>query len=42
MLQKKYTLLARNELGERTFASPIAVDGALFLRSESHLWKITP
>jgi outer membrane protein assembly factor BamB len=32
--------LAANDLGERTFASPAAIDGALFIRSESHLWRI--
>jgi outer membrane protein assembly factor BamB len=32
--------LSTNELGERTFASPAAIDGALVLRSESHLWRI--
>jgi outer membrane protein assembly factor BamB len=36
----EYKLLATNELGERTFASPAVIDGALFLRSESHLWRI--
>lgn len=39
---KTYELLAKNELGERTLASPAVADGALFLRSEGHLWKITP
>jgi outer membrane protein assembly factor BamB len=36
----EFKLLATNELGERTFASPAVMDGALFLRSESHLWRI--
>lgn len=35
-------VMAKNELGERTFASPAPLDGALFLRSEQHLWKIVP
>jgi outer membrane protein assembly factor BamB len=35
-----FKLLATNELGERTFASPAVTDGALILRSESHLWRI--
>ncbi len=29
------------DLAERTLASPILLDGALYLRTESHLWKIT-
>ena len=36
----EYDLLAINDLGERTFASPATVDGALIFRSESHLWRI--
>ena len=36
----EYKLLATNELGERTFASPAVADGALFLRSESSVWRI--
>jgi outer membrane protein assembly factor BamB len=36
----QFKLLATNELGERTFASPAVTDGALILRSESHLWRI--
>ena len=28
------------EMEERIFASPAAVDNALFIRSEEHLWKI--
>jgi outer membrane protein assembly factor BamB len=35
-----YELLATNDVGERTFASPAAIDGALVIRSESHLWRI--
>ncbi len=38
---KSYELLATNDLGERTLASYAVADGALFIRSESHLWKIT-
>jgi len=34
-----YELLASNDLGERTFASPATADGALFVRSETHLWR---
>jgi len=28
------------EMEERILASPALIDGALFLRSEEHLWKI--
>jgi outer membrane protein assembly factor BamB len=37
----EYTLLATNDLGERTFASPVPADNCLFLRSELHLWRIS-
>jgi outer membrane protein assembly factor BamB len=37
---KEYELLATNELGERSLASPAVGDGALYLRTESHLWRI--
>lgn len=37
---KTFQVLARNDLRERTFASPAVIDGALFIRSEMHLWKI--
>jgi outer membrane protein assembly factor BamB len=29
------------DLAERTLASPVLLDGALYLRTENHLWKIT-
>lgn len=29
------------DLAERTLASPVLLDGALYLRTEKHLWKIT-
>jgi outer membrane protein assembly factor BamB len=35
-----YELLATNDLGERILASPAVDDGAMYLRSESHLWRI--
>lgn len=38
---KKYNVLAESELGEKTFASPAAVDGALYIRTESKLYKFT-
>jgi len=37
---KTYELLATNELGERSLASPAVTDGALILRTENHLWRI--
>ena len=37
---KKFELLAENDLGERSLASYAVVDGALFIRTERHLWKI--
>lgn len=37
---KAFEVLAKNDLGERTLASPAAIDGALVIRSERHLWKI--
>lgn len=37
---KTFELLAKNDLGERSLASVAVADGALFIRTESHLWKI--
>jgi outer membrane protein assembly factor BamB len=37
---KSFELLAKNDLGERTLASPALDNGALFIRTESHLWRI--
>jgi outer membrane protein assembly factor BamB len=34
---KKFEVLARNELGERTLASPAVLDNTLLVRSEAHL-----
>jgi outer membrane protein assembly factor BamB len=36
----KYELVAKNELGERTFASPAISDGQLFIRGDEHLYCI--
>jgi len=36
----KYELLAKNEMKEKTQASYAAADGALFLRTEKHLYRI--
>jgi len=35
-----FQLLSKNELGERSLASYAVADGALFIRTESHLWKV--
>ncbi len=37
---EKFEVLARNELGERALASPALNEGALFIRTESRLWRI--
>jgi len=37
---KKFEQLAKNSLGERTLASYAAADGALFIRTEKHLYRI--
>lgn len=37
---KTFHLLAENDLGERSLASPAVAEGALFIRTEHHLWKI--
>ena len=36
----KYELVARNEIGEKTYASPVFSDGRMFLRSFKHLYCI--
>ncbi|MCX6926740.1 MAG: PQQ-binding-like beta-propeller repeat protein [Verrucomicrobia bacterium] len=38
----KFELIARNELGEKTYASPAVSGGQLFLRSYKHLYCIGP
>lgn len=37
---KKYELLAANDLDERTLASPAVSGSSLFIRSAQHVWKI--
>jgi len=37
---KTFAVLAKNDLDERTLASPAVTDNTLFLRSQSHLWRI--
>jgi outer membrane protein assembly factor BamB len=37
---KQFELLAKNVLGERSLASPAAADGALFIRTDKHLYRI--
>ena len=37
---KSFELLAENDLGEPSLASYAIADGALFIRTDKHLWKI--
>jgi outer membrane protein assembly factor BamB len=37
---KTYELLAKNNLGDRTLASPAILDNTLLIRSAEYLWKI--
>jgi outer membrane protein assembly factor BamB len=37
---KEFKLLAKNALDERSLASPAAADGALFIRTETRLYRI--
>jgi outer membrane protein assembly factor BamB len=37
---KVFESLATDDIGERTLASPAVGDNAIYLRSESHLWRI--
>jgi outer membrane protein assembly factor BamB len=37
---KQFKLLAKNALDERSLATPAAADGALFIRTEDHLYRI--
>jgi outer membrane protein assembly factor BamB len=37
---KQFSLVAKNALGERSLASPAAADGALFIRTDQHLYRI--
>jgi len=36
-----FQLLAKNELGERSLASYAVADGAFYIRTDGHLWKVT-
>ena len=36
-----YQLLAKNELGEHSLASYAVADGAIFIRTDGHVWKVT-
>jgi outer membrane protein assembly factor BamB len=38
--EKRFTLVAKNALGERSLASPAAAGGALFIRTDKHLYRI--
>jgi len=35
-----YTVVAENDLEERTLASPAVLDNTLLIRTQEHLWKI--
>jgi outer membrane protein assembly factor BamB len=37
---KQFELVAKNDLGERSLATYAAADGALFIRTEKHLYRI--
>jgi outer membrane protein assembly factor BamB len=37
---KKFEVLSKNEIGERSLASPAVIDNAVILRTASHLWRI--
>lgn len=37
----KYTEVAKNDLADHTLASAAVIDGAIFIRGESHLYKIS-
>ncbi len=39
---KTFELLAKNDLGERSLASVAVADGALYIRTETQLWRIAP
>jgi outer membrane protein assembly factor BamB len=39
---KEFKLLAKNALDERSLATPAAADGALFIRTEKHVYRIGP
>ena len=38
-LGKIFKLLGKNDLGERTLASPSVADQALFIRTAKHIWR---
>jgi outer membrane protein assembly factor BamB len=37
---KSFELLAENDLGDKALASYAVTDGALFIRTAKHLWKV--
>lgn len=39
---REFKLIAENDLGERTLASPALSDGTLLIRTDEHLWAIRP
>jgi len=38
--KRSFQVLATNDIGERTLASPAVSDRTIFLRSDEHLWAI--
>jgi outer membrane protein assembly factor BamB len=37
---RKFKILARTELGEKTFATPAVANGVMYLRTQSHLYSL--
>lgn len=37
---RKFEVLARTELGEKTFATPAVADGVMYLRTQSRLYSL--
>jgi hypothetical protein len=37
---REFELIAKNELGERTLASPAVLDNGIVMRSASAVWRI--
>ena len=37
---EKFEQVSEDDLGEPSLASPAVIDGALFIRTDHHLWKV--
>ena len=37
---REFEILARTDLGEKTFATPAVADGIMYLRTQSHLYSL--